>query len=78
MTLKDLPTLLAYAFATSSIPMYFVENIYLRRYNELISDNTDYEMPHRWALTSKVKAEAKKAEEAVKTLVSVSRRKALF
>lgn len=71
MTLKDVPTLLAYAFSSSSIPTFFVENPYLRRITELLSGGA-YELPHRTSLKSKILAEAKKAEEIVKGLVSVS------
>lgn len=71
MTLKDVPTLLVYAFATSSIPLYFVENPYFRRLIELLSDSP-YELPHRTALRSKLIAEGNKAAGLTKNKLSVS------
>ena len=71
MTMKDLPALLTYAFATASVPLFFVENPYFRRFVELLSGG-DFQMPHRTALTSKLKAEAKKIDENIKRLITVS------
>jgi hypothetical protein len=71
MTLKDMDTLWAYAFATGSIPFFFAENPYFRRAIQILGGETKYELLHRTALRDKVLDEAEKCRDMVKKLVKV-------
>lgn len=72
MSMKDANTLLAWAFATSSIPFFVVENAILRRFIEIVSGG-NYELPHRTSIRTKVIHEGKRVEGLVKTIMNVSK-----
>jgi hypothetical protein len=70
MTIKDVDTLFCHAFATGSVPFYFIENPYFRRAIELLGAG-QYNLLHHTTLRDKVLVEAQRCSDLVKRLVQV-------